>query len=310
MLRAYGPHEASAEVGQLLAEREGLSSLLCGDGLVPIELPPNLEFLVVCLEGPNSSTQLSSVLSTVSALPHLFELKVWLSDSRVSLPNPLPSLRSLCYLTLCFDYSSDTRLHHFAALQAALAEDVYLSCEVLLFDVQFTGVRQRLWAALACVCFERLRLTLESVSTGDTASSAELRQLASVRCGELVLSGLLAVQSGGQLLENLQAAQLYCHDQYVDRDSSLAWSRLTVRAGVYVLEVHPAAKLTIDGCSATLPAFDKPWAVVVRQPQQGVVRGLPLSSFRPGPQGHLVWSNHAMTDRCLKAAYAALRLAS
>ena len=192
----------------MLAGREGLTRLLCGEGFVPARLPPNLEFLVVCLEGPDASLHLSSALSVACELPHLFELKVWLSGCSVSLPDPFPCLSSLCYLTLCYEYGQHTRLQRFQALRLAAADEILVACEVRMCTAESTASRQRLWAALACVHLEELRLSLESVSVEDAASPAELQQLGAVHCGQLVLSDLLGSCFVAQLLHTLHAPQL------------------------------------------------------------------------------------------------------
>ena len=308
VLRAHGPHSASAEVSQLLASCEGLRNLLCGRGLVPTHLPPHLAFLVVSLYGADASQHLSTILSTVSAQAYLFELKVWLSGCDVVVPQPLPHLSEICYFTLCFEYSPETKLQHFGALQSAAADHVSLSCEVTLIDAESSSVRQRLWAALGEVRFGQLRLSLLECSARATLSAAEVQQLASVHCGELVLIAFLRAPFLVPLLQTLSFAELYCHDRFSARSSTRSWAAFTSQAGVYLLEVTAGAVLTVSGCNATLPVFDKPWALIIRQPSEGVVRGLPLSGFRAGPCGHLVWSNHAVTDMYLRDAYAMLRL--
>ena len=308
LLRAYGPHSASAEVSDLLATCEGLRDLYFGQGLVPTSLPPYLGYLVVCLDGAGASQHLSTVLSTAASHSELMELKVWLSGCDVVLPEPFPDLGGICDFTVCFDYSSETKLQHFAALEAAAAGHVSLDCEISMTSAESSPVRQRLWAALGQVRFEQLRISVEYASDGDDSSPAELPQLASVHCGKLVLCGLLGGQFTDQLLHNIHCAQLCCHDQIWDHPSSLSWSQLTVRAGIYMIELHHGAGITVEGCSGCLPAFDQAWALVLVQPQQGKIRGLPLSSFRAGPHGHLVWGNHAVTEARLKAAYAEMRV--
>ena len=313
LLRALGPHSASAAMGSMLAECEGLCDLLCDGGLVPTELPPDLQFLVVCLESGSNSQHLSAVLQSVSDLDELGELKLYLAE--VVLPDPLPDLFGLYWLTLCFEYRGSTRLQNFGALALRSQAGLGLAFEVSILEAQSASARQRLWAALAAASpLEQLRLSWRrsgywfEPSRAEGMSPAELQALASVHCEQLVVTGLLEYPFAGQLLATLQCHQVFSRQHYFSQASTVGWSELTAQAGVYILELHTPASLTVQGCVGKLPAFQEPWALVLNKPEQSVVRGLPLSNFTTGPRSFLVWCNPAMTAATLKAANRMLRL--
>ena len=114
----------------------------------------------------------------------------------------------------------------------------------------------------------------------------------------------------GQLLQAVQAEAVVCHRYiFCQQQEALSWSWLTLRPGIFVFwiqlpeEVHSARpSLTVAGCSGSLSAFEQPWALVLRQSQQGVVSGAQLDKIEPGLFESLVWRNSAASDEVLEAA--------
>ena len=305
-LRAHGSYEESGSVGSRLADCHHLSSLECVGGFIPDAWPPSLRSLDV---NPRSSLtsfadqHVADLLLSALALPTLQELKLSLSTARVLLPSKLRCLDSLRRLSIAFTCTSGAQLQNFAALRTAAAGGVCVSLEVDL-ETGEASVRHKLWRALAQASpFDQLHLELGSAQP--LASAAELQLLASVECKQLVLVNALDAAFAQQVLGSLRHSQLYCAIWWAD-SNSLSWTHLSGHAGIYMLETGHGQTLTIEHFARTVPAFAEPWALVIKQPQEGVLRGLPTHAFRAGPQGHLVWSNSAVTDSSLVAAYAAL----
>ena len=96
-----------------------------------------------------------------------------------------------------------------------------------------------------------------------------------------------------------------CNSEDTEEDHhQVPWSLLTMRPGVYALELLPGETLTVSGCTNTLPFHTSGWALVLLQfCDSGIVQGLPVNLFMPGPRGHLVWRNSAVSDSDLQRAY-------
>ena len=307
-LHLHGPHSAS-DLVHALASYTSLLDLTYSGGLVPAPahlLPHSLRVLTVSLCGHSVTQELDCVLQSVQSLLQLQDLQLRLSCDSNTLPEPFPSLPCRV-LTLSF--TDETRPQNPAALWRLAAEAISIVIRVILTAASdFSLYRQQLWAALTrCPPLQQLCVSRRFSGPADPASQGELRQLALLRCRCVVMSDLLGSPLSPQLLRSLSCEHVVCHI-CVHNSRSLQWLELAVRAGVYVVELRNAAALTVVGAPAAVPAFDAPWAIVIRQPQQGVVQGVSLCMFRPGPQGHLVWGNRAVCDASLSAAYAALRL--
>ena len=169
--------------------------------------------------------------------------------------------------------------------------------------------RQQAWAALAAgPHLERLHVIWGLAGSGfQSASAGELQLLASVPCTQLIASDLLGLPSAQQFLGARCCEQLLCHNRYSFTRPALSWSHLSSRAGAYVLEVcemRCCTELNIGDCWGALPAFCEPWALIIVTPPEwgGMLHGLPLHSFKPGPFGHLAWTNPAMSRAGLTAA--------
>ena len=300
---AHGPHSASAAVGSLLAGCDGLHALSCEGGLVPTQFPVDLEFLRIWL-GNKRADQLCPVLQCVLDLPVLYELQLLL-ETRVLFPAQVLDFGALRRLTLCIYVAHDTVLENFAALRPAAAAGVSVRVEISL-QMGSSRLRQRLWAALAQLPpLQQLRLKLVFGGWGEAPSPEELQPSASLRCAELVLSYVLESPFADLVLRLVTCTQLCSQSYFCGKPSTLTWSQLSSRAGVYALQISTIDELLVTGCDGSLPLFAEPWACVIQQPQ-GLVTGLPIEAFQPGPAGCLVWRNAAASDQAVLAALSTL----
>ena len=173
------------------------------------------------------------------------------------------------------------------------------------------GPRERLWTALAqCSVVHRLQLDVENhVDWKEDISLAERQLLASINCGVLILDlwGECCEMLQPLALLTVQAEQVYCKVLFMC-DDVVAWSALTAHPGCYVL-LMCCSELRVTGCPGHLPGFAKGWALtLVPDCFGGKVPGLPLEHFLPGPRGHLVWRNSAVSEPQLESAYEMLQL--
>ena len=312
-LHAHGPTTASWAVGQSLTHCTCLREVVLTGGLVPSRFPRSLQFLVVAIEGIWGNVGLEYVLQCVAGLHELQELKLLVSFDAISVPELYIPRLPCRHLTLCLTHGLASKLQgvqNLCGLETLAAEDIRIAFDIrLTHPSELSTHRQQLWAALAQgPSLQQLRITNSMRSSAAPASSAELHQLTSVCCRHLVLFNMLGASFSRPLLGSINLEQLLCYSCFQAKTSVLPWSELTVCAGLYVLEVWTGAELIVSGVAAAVPAFDSPWAIIIRQPQQGAVQGLPLSKFRVGPQGHLVWGNRAVSDAGLKAAFVMLNL--
>ena len=281
---------------------------------MPSQLPSGLQILDLWTE---DGIQQESLPCSLQGVPGLRELGLSFSYAKHILSRgQWPELSALKKLTLTWMYFSDSDTCDLSPLQAAAARGADVALEISLSDCRsldqpvlwFTAHdRQRLWVALAQVpsLWELELCDLDVFDRHASVSVQEQQLLTSVHCKQLVLADRNWTPYSQPLLHFLDCDFVLCaYTELVTPDpDDLPWARLSVRPGVYVLAVINDLWLRIDGCTGQLPVLDAPWALVLRQPQEGVFEGLPLELFSPGPHGYLVWRNSAVSDDMLREAY-------
>ena len=305
-MRVSSAQDASAGFGYVLARCHSLWRL-CGSWLLPCIYSPSSQAPEADSDPPSSSQQASALLAGLQSLPRLTKRSLNYPHSELQpvhlTPLP-PALRSLT-LNLYFWSGATPSPGSLQALQQAVDQGVrvvlivYLSHDFVEVGWQWEG----LWAVLA-----ELPPSAELHPRQCTAlqlealSAAELQLLGRARCDKLVLA-FFDQPVLAQLLQCIQAKTVVCNFGLGNGwRRTLPWSVLVLRPCITVVVVHEAAVLSVEDCSGSPPGFAPPWAVVLRQPQEGDISGLPLSQFQSGPCGCSVWRNSTATDAVLEAA--------
>ena len=153
----------------------------------------------------------------------------------------------------------------------------------------------------------QLTLYLQGWRFGEALPPEEQQLLSALHCEELVLNLHVHCKTSAflQTLSVMQCDQLLCRlhgwpIQCVD------WAVILQRAGIFVLFCCTMFRVT--GCSGIQQVFAQGWALVKEllpyaDLPEDLPGGLPLHLFSPGPHGHLVWRNSAVTDEGLERAY-------
>ena len=299
----------NAAASTILAGCPALQELTCRQDVKPTCCPPHLRALTVEL-GYAPPQVVTALLQTLAGLPHLAQLRLWLATcTSTQLPDDFPHMASLRRLSVSVTLCSGPC--HLSALSAAAAQGVTIDLSVQMLrdemadessdsDEMDLAAREALWAALAELpTLSSLQLQGDAC-LGCQASPREEQLLANVRCSELVLHIASRVPCCGALVRLVQCNVIFCYDPGdIAGYSSWAWSSLTAKPGVYVIDEW--ASLTVDSCTGSLPDFEQPWALVLQCLDR--VNGLPVDLFHPGPRSPLVWRNSAATDACLVKAF-------
>ena len=229
------------------------------------------------------------------------------------LPEHLPHLPSLRELSVNISvYPGETPcnlqiLHDAAAQGIGLRLDVYLSDHDWCWDEAWS--MQGFWSGLAGLpTLSQLHLSHDfTYGTEELWLPAELDLVSSVTCRELYLQTGLWAPITGELQQRITCNAVFSHHRAYLESITLLWSWLTSNPGVHVLAAGCGHSVTVSGCSATLPEFVQPWALVLHDAATASsVNGLPLSDFEPGLHGSLVWRNSAANDAYIEAAYSRL----
>ena len=306
----------SAAVAAVLATCTSLLRLSCRDGLVPLVYAPRLRALSVDLRGADD-LEVNRLLHSLETLPSLAELELNFERPRACVPSWFPCLPSLRAVSFKVMHGLPSKQEDFAAIQEAAEQGIITTLHVHLWEWYEEGdettaeCRELLWAGLAGLAnLDTLYLHYEGGNAVQVpVSDRECELLSAVRCREVVLPSGFWLPGTEVLLLAAQCETALCRHLAIGRGlaAPLAWSWLTAKPGLYVLDMSARMgtedSLTVLDCAGTLPDFTQPWALVRTNPQHSCLRGVPASVFRPGPRGFLVWRNSAASDGYLEAAY-------
>ena len=310
LLVMCGPEADDAPCGPLHS-CTALTKLRCFHA-VPSSFPAGLRSLTVQLMDSSAVQPSAALVQSLRGLHSLTELTLKVSDGGFVLQR-LPVLRSLQRLSVELSVGHHARDCKLLALQAAAERGVSTAVHVCFVeDDEFpTQIADRLqfWAAAARIKkLDQLQVSTRDLCGNFEGGPGEDHLLKKVQCEVLVLDRhMLCLPFTAGILRHIGYRMMHFHCLEAPGFSdTLQWQQLSARAGVYVLPVD--GSLSITGCSGRLSREKaKPWALVIQQPRQGSVQGVPLEDFRPGPDGHLVWRNSAASDAHLRAAYSTLR---